>query len=66
MDLENPNTRVGVSIAIGLFFSGVIVYFSSPLQIMLITVASILAVRKAKIELAQFKNQSQPTKQQGE
>ncbi len=62
MDLENRNTRVGVSIAIGLFFSNVIVYFSSPLQVMLIVVASVLAVRKARIELAKLKNKSQPTK----
>jgi len=65
MNLENRNTRVGISIAIGLIFFGVIVHFSSPLQIMLTTVASILAVRKAKIELAKSKNQLQP-KQPGE
>lgn len=66
MNLENRNARVQISIAIGLFFSGVIVYFSSPLQIMLIAVASILAVRKVRIELAKLKKQSQPTKQQGD
>lgn len=62
MNLEKRGSRVAIASVIGLSFIGVIVYFSTPLQILSIVICSVLVAFKARTELMKANKQSQQTK----